>query len=223
MTPLAWQVYADAVVDMYQDGDTIWIHDYHLLLLPRRLRQALPNCKIGFSLHIPFPTSELFRVLSHRTKKLRSVLSADLVSFHNFRSATHFLRSCEHALGVQGSYDGVNVDNHFCHIQINQIGIQPSKIVDAASQPALVSRVRAMREQHAHLFKGRTVLLGIDRLDIFKGLGPKLLALESMLTRYPEFRQKVLLIQVGPRHPPPAPAPPARPRRPPPAEQSLAL
>jgi trehalose-6-phosphate synthase len=101
------QTYSDVVVEQYHDDDIVWVHNYHLFLLPAKIRLALPSCTIGFCLHLPFPTSELFRVLSHRTDILQGILCSDLISFDTFRSATHFLRACERLLGVNCSYNGV--------------------------------------------------------------------------------------------------------------------
>ena len=91
------RLFARAIARDVQDGDLVWIHDYHLMLLPAMLREELDlsiNVKIGFFLHTPFPSSEIYRILPVRNEILRGVLCSDLVGFHTNAYARHFLSSC---------------------------------------------------------------------------------------------------------------------------------
>eukprot|EP00941_MAST-03F_sp_MAST-3F-sp1_P000224 g224.t1 len=187
--------YCDVVVEQYQDDDIVWIHNYHLLLLPAKVRQALPSSLIGFSFHVPFPTSELFRVLSRRLELLKGILNADVVSFNNFRSATHFLRACERLLGTNCSYNGVLIGDHVCRISVNPLGIDAKNVEVIARSPPVVERIHDLMQ--VSRFQNRIILLGIDRLDVIKGLEPKFLALERLLENNPEMVDNVILIQVA--------------------------
>lgn len=102
-------LFANTIADEAQDGDLIWVHDYHLMLLPQLLRERLraqgkKNIKIGFFLHTPFPSSEIYRVLPVRADLLKGVLYCDLIGFHTFDYARHFLSACTHILYVLAAY-----------------------------------------------------------------------------------------------------------------------
>jgi hypothetical protein len=92
--------FVETIVDVYQEGDIVWIQDYHLLLLPMMISRKLRGAKVGISLHVPFPSSEIFRTLANRDALLRGMLSADYVGFHTYESARHFLTSCKRVVGA---------------------------------------------------------------------------------------------------------------------------
>jgi trehalose 6-phosphate synthase len=98
------QLFANQIINDVQDGDLIWVHDYHLMLLPQMLREGLGNTKknirIGFFLHTPFPSSEIYRILPVREALLIGVLHCDLLGFHTYDYARHFLSSCSRILSV---------------------------------------------------------------------------------------------------------------------------
>lgn len=105
----AWEAYkkanrlfAQAVARDVQDGDLVWVHDYHLMLLPEMLREEIgdtkKNVKIGFFLHTPFPSSEIYRILPVRNELLLGVLHCDLIGFHTYDYTRHFLSSCSRLL-----------------------------------------------------------------------------------------------------------------------------
>ncbi|MGE3511818.1 MAG: trehalose-6-phosphate synthase, partial [Vicinamibacterales bacterium] len=95
------RAFADAVVAHYRPGDSVWVHDYQLMLVPSLLRQQLPDARIGFFLHVPFPSSEVFRILPWRRELMHGLLGADLVGFHTFSYLRHFLMSLVHIDGVE--------------------------------------------------------------------------------------------------------------------------
>lgn len=96
------RLFAKEVVKDVQDGDMIWVHDYHLMLLPQMLREEIgntkKNIKIGFFLHTPFPSSEIYRILPVREALLLGILDCDLIGFHTYDYARHFLSSCSRIL-----------------------------------------------------------------------------------------------------------------------------
>ena len=129
------QMFAEAVAGIVRPGDLIWVHDYHLMLLPRLLRAMLTEelrdaIKIGFFLHTPFPSSEVYRVLPVRKDILRGVLSSDLIGFHTFDYARHFLSSCTRLLGVQTTPNGVEIGGRMARIGTFPIGIDPDKFIN---------------------------------------------------------------------------------------------
>ncbi|GJQ09065.1 hypothetical protein GpartN1_g856.t1 [Galdieria partita] len=195
-----WQAYsaanyrfAEAVLQVYQDGDYIWVQDYHLLLLPSLLRRRLRDVKIGFFLHIPFPTSEVYRIIPVRKELLQGVLAADLIGFHTYDYARHFLSVCTRILGLESSPKGVNYHSHFAHVGIFPIGIDPNTFHRALEDSNVQQRIQELHER----FMGKKVLLGVDRLDYIKGVPHKLLALEWLLTKYSEWMHKVVLVQIA--------------------------
>src|SRR5215469_18757275 len=105
------QVFANKIIKNYKPGDIIWIHDYHLLLLPKMVRKKLPDAQIGFFLHTAFPSSEVFRCLSVRKELLEGVLGANLVAFQSKEYAEHFLTTCSRLLIVEATADGVQIDD----------------------------------------------------------------------------------------------------------------
>eukprot|EP00611_Tribonema_gayanum_P004565 TRINITY_DN1376_c0_g1_i1.p1 TRINITY_DN1376_c0_g1~~TRINITY_DN1376_c0_g1_i1.p1 ORF type:complete len:1060 (-),score=283.32 TRINITY_DN1376_c0_g1_i1:298-3147(-) len=185
--------FADVVSSVYKDGDFVWVHDYHLMRLPYELRQRHPKCRIGWFLHTPFPSSEIYRILPVRKPLLEGMLSADLVGFHTYDYARHFLSACSRVLEVECSPRGVDYNNHFMSLGVFPIGIDPDHVSKALKTPWVQTRIRELRET----FVGRKILLGVDRLDYIKGMPHKLLGLELFFTRYPEWHGKVTLIQVG--------------------------
>ncbi|KAJ3416713.1 Trehalose-6-P synthase/phosphatase complex synthase subunit [Chytridiales sp. JEL 0842] len=188
--------FADALANVVDDGDLVWIHDYHLMLLPSLLRERLsnkPNVKIGFFLHTPFPSSEIYRILPVRKQVLLGVLQSDLIGFHTYDYARHFLSSCTRILGLHTMPNGVEYEGRNVHVGTFPIGIDPEKFVEGLQLPRIQARIARLEER----FKGVKVLVGVDRLDYIKGVPQKLHALELFLTQHPEWVDKVVLVQVA--------------------------
>ncbi|CEI89466.1 hypothetical protein RMCBS344292_03821 [Rhizopus microsporus] len=186
------QKYADTVVEQYQDGDTIWIHDYHLLLAPSMIRKKLPKARIGLFVHSPFPSSEIFRCLPKRQEILKGMLAANLVGFQTYANARHFISTSTRVLGYESSPEGVEYDGHFCHVGTFPIGIDVDA-VDAVRRSAdVVPKIQAIAE----MYSDKKILVGRDKLDLVQGVLQKLAAFEKFLSDYPEWQNKVVLIQV---------------------------
>eukprot|EP00177_Eucheuma_denticulatum_P006764 GFKZ01012293.1.p1 GENE.GFKZ01012293.1~~GFKZ01012293.1.p1 ORF type:complete len:794 (+),score=88.68 GFKZ01012293.1:2420-4801(+) len=185
--------FAEAVMQVYQPGDLVWVQDYHLMLLPSLLRKRLRDVTIGFFLHTPFPSSEVYRILPVRNKVLQGVLAADLIGFHTYDYARHFLSVCTRILGLDASPKGVTYKDHFANVGIFPIGIDPNAWISALQSASVKDRICELEDK----FRGKKVLLGVDRLDYIKGVPHKLMAFEILLARQPEWKDKVVLVQIG--------------------------
>ena len=199
----AWEAYtqvnmifAQAVAKDIQDGDLIWVHDYHLMLLPEMLRNLLrdkKDIKIGFFLHTPFPSSEIYRILPVREELLKGLLQCDLIGFHTYDYARHFLSSCSRILETPTDNNGLKYQGRFITVSAFPIGIDPEKFTEGLKRPKVRERMAALRRK----FEGVKLIVGVDRLDYIKGVPQKLHALEVFLSEHPEWRGKIVLVQVA--------------------------
>jgi trehalose 6-phosphate synthase/phosphatase len=190
---IANRKFAEVVLKHYQPGDIVWVQDYHLMLLPAVLKENRPRMKVGFFLHTPFPSSEIYRTLPVREELLRAVLRADLIGFHTYDYARHFVSACTRILGLEGTPAGVEDNGSLTRVAAFPIGIDPDRFTAALESP----EVRANVAQLLNRYAGRKVMLGVDRLDMIKGIPQKLLAFEKFLEENPEWRDKVLLVQIA--------------------------
>jgi trehalose 6-phosphate synthase/phosphatase len=184
--------FAEVVARHYQPGDLIWVHDYQLMLVPGLLRQRLPEARIGFFLHIPFPSEELFRTLPERDRLLRGVLGADLIGFHTPAYLRHFAASLTQILGLTVEIDRVQLASREVRLGVFPMGIDAETFRGLAEDPAVQKEAKLLRGD------GRVKLLGgVDRLDYTKGIPRRLLSYESMLQSHPDLRERVRLVQVA--------------------------
>ncbi|XP_043694931.1 alpha,alpha-trehalose-phosphate synthase [UDP-forming] 5-like [Telopea speciosissima] len=192
------KIFADKVMEVISpDDDFVWVHDYHLMVLPTFLRKRFNTVKLGFFLHSPFPSSEIYRTLPVRDELLRALLNADLIGFHTFDYARHFLSCCSRMLGLayqsKRGYIGLEYYGRTVSIKILPVGIHMGQLRSVLNLPETESRVAVLQDQ----FKGQMVLLGVDDMDIFKGISLKLLAMEQLLVQHPDWRGKVVLVQIA--------------------------
>ncbi|KAL3135793.1 Trehalose-6-P synthase/phosphatase complex synthase subunit [Trebouxia sp. C0010 RCD-2024] len=185
--------FAEAVFDDYEEGDVVWCQDYHLMLLPALLKARYPKMKVGWFLHTPFPSSEIYRTLPVREEVLRAVLKADLIGFHTYDYARHFVSACTRILGLEGTPEGVEDNGSLTRVAAFPIGIDPERFQRALERVDVRSHIAELLNRYA----GRKVMLGVDRLDMIKGIPQKLLAFEEFLEEHPEWRDKVLLVQIA--------------------------
>lgn len=183
--------FADIVAEHYRPGDLIWVHDYQLLLLPDLLRKRLPDACIGFFLHIPFPSEELFRTLPERDRLLRGLLGADLVGFHTPAYLRHFAASLTQ-LGLTVEIDKVQLSDREVRLGVFPMGIDAAAFMKLAADPAVQREAKALRSDESV-----RLLVGVDRLDYTKGIPRRLLSYERMLQIHPELRERVRLVQVA--------------------------
>ncbi len=192
-----WQAYerintafANVVAGIARPDDTIWIHDYHLMLLPRLLRERLPKATIGFFLHIPFPAFEMFRLLPWRKQVLEGLLGADLIGFHTYDYAGHFLDSVHRLLGCDVGMGQLRVGDRLIKADAFPMGINYEQFSSAAEEP----KTKAEKTRIRNKLGDCRVILSVDRLDYTKGIPERLEAFSLFLSRNPKFKQKVVFI-----------------------------
>lgn len=187
------ETFRDAVLEVVRPTDIIWIHDYHLMLLPRMLRQKLRN-PIGFFLHIPFPGYEIFRMLpgKWRTQILQGILGAHLIGFHTHDYTQYFLRCVHRILGYEHNMGKIIVDDHVIKANTYPMGIDFNKYNNAAC----ANEVQKHKKELRKTFADYKVILSIDRLDYTKGILHRLQAYESFLEKNPRWRGKVIMVMI---------------------------
>jgi len=195
-----WQAYrnvnkafCEAIIKIAKPDDYIWVHDYQLMLLPQLVREKLPNAQIGFFLHIPFPSFELFRLLPWRKEILKGLLGADLIGFHTYDYVRHFLSSTTRIAGTEHSMGALAVDDRIVKVDAFPMGIDYDRYSTAVEDPTVKKRLSTIRKKVGE----RKVILSIDRLDYTKGITQRLEAFDLFLTQNPEYKEKVTLILVA--------------------------
>jgi trehalose 6-phosphate synthase/phosphatase len=187
------QKFANRILEIYKPGDIVMIHDYHLLLLPSMLRQKIPNMYIAFFLHIPFPSSEFLRCLPRRKEVLEGVLHSDLIGFQSYSYSRHFVSCCTRILGFPSDVAGVDAYGRKVTVGVFPIGIDAAEVEKLAFNRGVVDdQVIALKK----LYEGKKIIVGRDRMDSVRGVAQKLMAFERFLEMYPEWRERVVLIQV---------------------------
>jgi len=195
--PLYWQrykkinrEYCDAVLKIAKPDDLIWVHDYQLMLLPSLIRERLPEAQIGFFLHIPFPSFELFRFLPWRIDILQGLLGADLIGFHAYDYVRHFLSSVARLKGTEHSMGSLTVGDRVVKVDAFPMGIDYEKYAGAAQKSETKKNIKEIRKEVG----GRKIVISIDRLDYTKGIVQRLEAFDLFLTQYPQYKEKVTMI-----------------------------
>jgi len=195
------QMFADIIVQKIEPNDTIWIHDYQLLLLPKILKEKYPDLQIGFFLHIPFPSYEVFRILPQRDEILEGILGADLIGFHTYDYARHFKSSVQRLKGYDVEFNKIQIENKSVFVDVFPMGIDyklfNSKAYEIVTKP-IQERSPEQKELDRYLLEveGRKLILSIDRLDYTKGILHRLQAFELFLDKHPEYHQKATLVMV---------------------------
>ena len=188
------KLFRDSIAEIYKPNDIIWIHDYHLMLLPSLLREEFSDAKIGFFLHIPFPSPEIFRLLPWRREILKGMLGADLIGFHTYDYAVNFLNNLHHLLGIDHELDTVLFEDLLVKIDAFPMGVDFETYFNATS------RRKVQKEIHKFLSTvgNRKIIFSIDRLDYTKGILERLDAFEVFLENNPEWHEKIVMILVVP-------------------------
>jgi len=175
-------------------GASVLVQDYHLQLVPGMLRQARPDLRIGFFLHIPFPPVELFAQLPWRQRLLEGLLGADVVGFQSKAGAQNFIRLVNRYTRYRGVGQSIDVEGRPVQVREFPISIDYEKIDRLAAAPETIERARAIR---AELGENRTVMLGVDRLDYTKGIDQRLRALHELLRAGRHTVNDLVLVQVS--------------------------
>lgn len=192
------QKFADVVLETIEEGDTVWIHDYQLLLLPELIKAKKPNVTIGFFLHIPFPSYEIFRTFPWREELLKGMLGSDLIGFHTYDYERHFLSSVKRILRLDVNFNEISYYDRIVKIDSFPMGIDYNKFHDAAIQHnksgTVKSDLQKRLDTHINESEDTKFILSIDRLDYTKGIPNRLKAYEYFLNKYPKYKEKVRLV-----------------------------
>ena len=186
--------FARAILDVARDGDRIWIHDYHLMLVPDMVKKELPDSSIGFFLHIPFPSSEIFRLIPWCREIIEGLAGADLIGFHTFDYVRHFAESVRRILGHEHSLGSFIIGEREIRTDTFPMGIDYRKFSAAAKNSAVRRQKNEFRDL---LGAGRKIILSIDRLDYSKGIPERLRAFDLFLRENPQVKDKAVLILVA--------------------------
>ncbi|WP_051935483.1 trehalose-6-phosphate synthase [Deinococcus sp. YIM 77859] len=184
--------FARAAVESYRAGDLIWVHDYQLALVPRLIREVLPEARIGFFWHIPWPSTEVFRTLPWDQEILDGILGADLIGMHTPEYVSHFQSACRRVLHAETAGDTVSWRGQVSRVVDRPIGIE----VDAYEQLAASLEVEEAADRIRRTLQTQ-ILLGVDRLDYTKGIPERLEAFDAFLDQHPEARGRVTLLQIA--------------------------
>lgn len=190
--------FAEAVLDEVRGSEAVvWVQDYHLALLPGHLRARRPDVALSHFWHIPWPPFDIFRLSPQAEPLLRGLLANDLLGFHLPRFAENFLRCARRIAGAEVDWEArtATLDGHVCHVGSFPISIDDSQFRAAASAPGAEGKVEALRRRYAP--KGGWLGVGVDRMDYSKGLPEKFKAIEMLLARYPEMRERFTFVQVA--------------------------
>ncbi|KAF9051684.1 trehalose 6-phosphate phosphatase [Panaeolus papilionaceus] len=186
------RAFAKRIADVYQPGDLIWVHDYHLLLLPKLVRELIPDSVIGLFVHTPFPSSEVFRCLPRRNEILDGMLGANLVCFQTYSYSRHFTSTCIRVCGYETNSRGIDVEGHVTSVMHCPVGIDAERVARDITRPGIKPKLDALR----NLYEGKKIIVGRDKLDVVKGVIQKLRAFEKLLQDYPQWIGNVVMIQV---------------------------
>ncbi|SSD61531.1 related to Trehalose synthase complex regulatory subunit TSL1 [Saccharomycodes ludwigii] len=204
------QVFADKIIASYKEGDTIWVHDYHLLLVPGMVRDKIPHAKIGFSLHVSFPSSEVFRCLAQRNNILDGMLGSSCVGFQTKEYARHFIQTCNRLLMSDGDpEDGIKYNGRIIGINTTPIGIDAFNLQRQLNTEEVNTWRELIRAKWGNAdyyvengpatdtkVPQRKIILSKDQFDSIRGLKNKFLAYERFLRANPQYIGKIVFIQI---------------------------
>jgi trehalose 6-phosphate synthase/phosphatase len=192
-----WESYRDvnnrffeSVKDHIRENDVVWVHDYQLLLLPALIKQHQPEARVGFFLHIPFPSFELFRLLPWRRPILEGMLGADLLGFHTYDYARHFLSSVRRLLGYDHDLATIQYKSRAVKVDVFPMGIDYARYSEAPGRKEIQEYAEEIRRE----YKGQKVILSVDRLDYSKGIPQRIRGFMRFLEKCPQQREKVSLV-----------------------------
>lgn len=187
------EIFSREVLKIAKPGDYIWVNDYQLMLLPELLRKNRKNLKIGFFLHIPFPSFELFRLLPWRREILEGMLGSDVLGFHTYDYVRHFLSSVCRLRGLEHNLGKLSVNDRIVKVDAFPMGIDYEKYSKAPDKPEVKKEIEKIRKKVGDC----KIVISIDRLDYTKGIIERLEAFDWFLSNNPEYKGKVTLIMVA--------------------------
>jgi len=185
--------FADAVLEEASPGDLVFVQDFHLMLVPAMLRAARPDLRIGFFLHIPFPSSEVFRIFPKRREVLEGLLGADMVAFHTLDYVRNFRGSVRRVLGVETSTSEIYYGERQVQLLAQPLGIDSKSWQQAVEKNEVQEKIGRLIEAAG----GRRIILGVERLDYTKGVPERLRAFRDLLARDHSLVERVMMIQIA--------------------------
>ncbi|WP_397303472.1 bifunctional alpha,alpha-trehalose-phosphate synthase (UDP-forming)/trehalose-phosphatase [Nonlabens ulvanivorans] len=194
--------FAQVVLENLEEGDTVWVHDYQLMLLPQLIKEERPDVSVGFFLHIPFPSFEVFRTIPWREQILNGLLGADLIGFHTYDYERHFLSSVSRILGYATSFNSITLADRVVTVDSFPMGIDYEKFSSfskANQQQTDITQSELQRRLYHHQEETpeAKMILSIDRLDYTKGIANRIKAYERFLEKYPDYIEKVRLVMLA--------------------------
>lgn len=184
--------FADTIIPLLEGNELVWVHDYQLMLLPAMIREAFPNISIGYFLHIPFPSYEIFRILPWREEILKGVLGADQIGFHTFNYMRHFLSAAYRITGFEHNFGKMKVNNRIVNVDVFPMGIDYDKYAFPDTDDNQEDDVFFIQR----LAQNQRLILSVDRLDYTKGIPQRVKAFARFLERHPEYHRKVSLVMI---------------------------
>ncbi|MEQ8926233.1 MAG: bifunctional alpha,alpha-trehalose-phosphate synthase (UDP-forming)/trehalose-phosphatase [Fulvivirga sp.] len=184
--------FCNEILDELNPGDRVWVHDYQLMLVPQMIREKKPDVSVGFFLHIPFPSFEVFRLLPWRRQLLDGVLGSDLIGFHTYDDMRHFLSAVSRICYISNHHGQIQKDRRTVVTDSFPIGIDYDKYANQAAHPDTLSREVEYRTS----LGDQKLILSIDRLDYSKGIPARLQIFDIFLKNYPQYQGKVSLMMV---------------------------
>lgn len=191
-------LYAEKILEIIQEGDIIWIHDYHLLLLPQMIREQRPDISIGLFIHVPFPSFEIFRLLPWRNEIIEGMLGADLIGFQTYDYVRHFMSSVRRLTGVDSVFNRISIGERTLKVDVFPKGINYERFRNRAlaihsdhPKPSVIQQEMKMFKEMGNLEK---LIISIGKLDYTKGIPQRIRAFERFLQTYPEYNGRISLI-----------------------------
>jgi len=182
------------VFKLAQPEDVFWIHDYHLMLLPALIRTRFPQSAIGFFLHIPFPSSEIFRIFPWRKELLDGLLGSDLIGFHTYEYARHFLSSVLRLMGFEHEFGDIHAGNRIVRVENFPMGINIKNIETLLHSSKIKKSIQKLNARIPA--QDRKIILSVDRLDYTKGIPQRLRGLELFLEKNPSWHNRFIHIML---------------------------
>ncbi|HEX3384210.1 MAG TPA: bifunctional alpha,alpha-trehalose-phosphate synthase (UDP-forming)/trehalose-phosphatase, partial [Mucilaginibacter sp.] len=186
------QKFKDTIVANAEPGDIIWIHDYQLLLLPELIRNEMPEASVGFFLHIPFPSYEMFRLIPWRAELMNGIMGADLIGFHTYDDTRHFINAATRILPVNSSANIITKGDRTIVAEAFPIGIDDKKYASMPAEPEVKKNIKLINDT----FPKQKLVLSVDRLDYSKGILQRLQAYDYLLEHYPEAKEKITFYMI---------------------------
>ncbi|MDN5202101.1 bifunctional alpha,alpha-trehalose-phosphate synthase (UDP-forming)/trehalose-phosphatase [Fulvivirgaceae bacterium BMA10] len=186
-------IFMEALVNIADKHDIFWVHDYHLMLVPNLIRKKFRKASIGFFLHIPFPSYELFRTLPWRDELLQGIIGANLIGFHTYDYVRHFMSAVSRILHLDHHFLGrISLNDRIVEVDSFPMGIDYNKYANAVEEEETKIEI----ERYKRTVGNEKIILAIDRLDYSKALPKRLKAFDRFLELNPDYKGKISMVVI---------------------------